>query len=44
MSKANQKFDINNKKEDAPKITRAENEIRRTQMKAKNYNNTKKMI
>jgi len=43
MSKANQKFQKINK-EEKPKIYREENELKRTEMKAKNYNNSKKMI
>lgn len=43
MSKANQKFAKPSKSE-KPKISREENELLRTEMKAKNYNNSKKMI
>ena len=43
MSKANQKF-TTPEETVKPKISREENELRRTEMKAKNYNNTKKMI
>ncbi len=42
MSKANRKFTT--PKEEKPKISREENEKMRTEMKAKNYNNSKKMI
>lgn len=43
MAKANQKFEKTNKSE-RPKISREENELRRKEIKAKNYNNSKKMI
>ncbi len=43
MSKANRKFTKTIEVE-KPKISREENEKLRTEMKAKNYNNSKKMI
>ncbi len=46
MSKANRKFSKNNdeNKEDRPKISREENMKRNQELRAKNYNNTKKAI
>lgn len=46
MSKANRKFSKNNDedKENIPKISREENMKRNQEIRAKNYNNSKKMI